>query len=164
MDNILNDISTLTPLGWKEWVSFPDWEIDYIKAKVDTGAQTSTLHAEEMTIFNIDKKIMVKFKIYPWQNNKENGKEVTTEVITFRKIRSSSGCLEKRPVIKTTISVADKTFETELTLTNRQLMGFRMLIGRRTLDKKFVITTAKSCLGKKAPKNIIKSNNRSSCK
>ncbi len=152
------DLNSLTPLGWREWISFPEWEIGYIKAKVDTGAKTSSLHAEDISIFEHQGVRMVTFTVYPWQNSNSDKKAVTAELIAFRNIRSSSGSMERRPVIRTGINVAGRYINTELTLTNRKLMGFRMLLGRKALDQNFLVITGKSYLGKKAPSNIRKLN------
>ena len=161
MNNKTEILDSVTPLGWREWVSFPAWGIDFVKAKVDTGAQTSSLHAEDIEFFRQNGVEFVKFSVFPWQNNNSSRTTVTSELMAFRNIRSSSGCLEKRPVVLADIRVAGITFKTELTLTNRELMGFRMLLGRRALDKGFAVITGRSYLGIKAPKDVHKLNSRS---
>ena len=152
------ELSRLTPLGWREWVSFPEWGIDFIKAKVDTGAKTSSLHAEDLCFLEEDGVKKVRFSVYPRQNNNGGKKTVTAELLAFRNVRSSSGCLEKRPVVLADINVAGKEFKTELTLTNRELMGFRMLLGRAALDNGFSVITGRSYLGIRAPGEIRKLN------
>ena len=151
-------MKSYTPLGWQEWVSFPGWDIDFIKAKVDTGARTSSLHAEDISFFKKDGSDWAEFTVYPWQKNNSDAKTITAELVAFRKVRSSSGCQEKRPVVLADISVAGITFKTEITLTNRELMGFRMLLGRKSLNKRFSVITSKSHLGIKAPEEIRKLN------
>ena len=158
MSRLSEVLNSYTPLGWQEWVSFPEWDINFIKAKVDTGAKTSSLHAEDISIFSKDGKDWVEFTIYPWQKNNSDAKSISAELIGFRKVRSSSGSQEKRPVVMTGISVAGISFETEITLTNRELMGFRMLLGRKALDRRFAVITSRSHLGIKAPSEIRQLN------
>lgn len=148
----------LTPLGWKEWVAFPDWGLDYIKAKVDTGAQTSSLHVEDPVEFMRDGKRWVEFTVCPWQKNKMDALKVSAPVVDHRPVRSSSGQQENRLVILVKLDLAGEQFEAELTLTNRDKMGFRMLLGREALSHRFVVMAGKSHLGTKAPREIIGRN------
>jgi hypothetical protein len=154
-----HDLSTLSHVGWREWVGIPAWGVDYIKAKVDTGARTSSIHAEEIKSFHKDGNPWVRFTIHPWQENiKDGGIRVEAPVASWRSVRSSSGHEEMRPVVTADLVVADVSFSTELTLTNRDEMGFRMLLGRRALTHRFVVVPGKSYLGGIPPKEVRMKN------
>ncbi|MDF1569531.1 MAG: RimK/LysX family protein [Spirochaetaceae bacterium] len=153
------DLSPLTPVGWREWVGIPAWGVDYIKAKVDTGARTSSIHAEEIESLHKDGKPWVRFTIHPWQGEMgDEGIRVEAPVVSWRSVRSSSGHEEMRPVVTADLVVADVAFSTEITLTNRDEMGFRMLLGRRALNHRFVVIPGKSYLGGIPPKAVRMKN------
>ncbi len=158
MSRFTDEPGSLTPLGWREWVSFPAWGINCIKAKVDTGARTSSLHAEDIDFYEDGGVKFVRFSVFPWQKNNTGKKTVTAELVGFRNVRSSSGFQERRPVITADICVAGIDVKTEVTLTNRKLMGFRMLLGRRVLEQGFVVIAGKSYLGTKVSGVIRKQN------
>jgi hypothetical protein len=134
----------LQVIGWREWVSLPSLGIDKIKAKVDSGAKTSSIHAFNIKTYKRGNKQFVKFSLHPEQKNAENEIECRAEVLEFRKVKSSNGQSELRPVILTKIKVLEDTYEIEMTLTNRDEMGFRMLLGRESIRKRFLIDTGKS--------------------
>lgn len=143
-------------IGWREWVSLPKLKIGRIKAKIDTGAKTSSIHAEEIEFLTIKGKEFVRFTLYPMQGNHEKKKRLKAEVVDHRRVRSSNGISEIRPVILTDISMGLRTWPIEVTLTNRDLMGFRLLLGREALKNRFIIYPGKSFLlssetRKKAP-------------
>jgi hypothetical protein len=144
----------LIEIGWREWVDFPLWAVNHIKAKVDSGARTSSLHADNLEFFKKDGKDMVRFVVQPWQRSTKDPVNVEMPVHAMREIRSSSGQAEKRPVIITKIKVAEKIYDAEITLTNRDLMGFRMLLGRELLRGRFLINPGQSYLGGRPPKAI----------
>ncbi len=154
------DFSNLTPIGWREWISFPEWGVDYMKVKVDTGARTSSLHVGEIEYFEKDSGPWVRFNVYPWQKSFTERASVTAPVKDFRTVKSSSGCQQRRPVIMALIQLAGHTFPVELTLTNRSSMGFRMLLGRAAMRKKFIVIPGKSYLGLR-PDPEIRAKNRS---
>ncbi|MEB3341251.1 ATP-dependent zinc protease [Okeania sp.] len=133
-------------IGWREWVILPEIGITKIKAKIDTGARSSALHAFDIKTFEIDGKRMVKFKVHPQQKDTNLIVTAEAELIDERKVRSSSGVAEIRPVISTEINLMNQKWQIELTLTNRELMGFRMLLGRQAVRKKFLINPSKSYL------------------
>ncbi|QEN09412.1 hypothetical protein EXM22_16030 [Oceanispirochaeta crateris] len=153
-------LNKLTPIGWREWASFPDWGIDYIKVKIDSGAKTSSIHVDDLVYFEKENTSWVRFKVSPWQKSNEDQMTVESPVHSQREIRSSSGYLEKRPVVVVLLKVAGKVLEVELSLTNRSKMGFRMLLGREALNGNFQIITGKSYLSGKPPKEIRQMNNR----
>ena len=139
-------------IGWREWVSLPDLDISQIKVKVDTGAKTSSLHAEEMERFLRKGRPWVRFQLYPMQRSHVGGRKVELEVIDERRIRSSNGQVEKRPVVQTNIHFCGRTWPIELTLSNRDLMGFRMLLGREAIHEQFIVDVSHSFLASKLRK------------
>lgn len=133
-------------IGWREWVSLPKLKISRIKAKIDTGAKTSSIHAEDIEFLTVKGKDFVRFTLYPMQGNHLKKKRITSEVVDYRRVRSSNGLSELRPVILTDISMGRRTWLIEITLTNRDLMGFRLLLGREALKNRFIIYPGKSFL------------------
>ncbi len=146
-------------MGWREWVVLPDLNIDWIKAKIDTGARTSSLHAEDVEVTREDGIDRVQFTVAPWQMSTLDSTRSTAELLEFRSVRSSSGEAEDRPVILTTVRIAGTEVLAELTLTRRDEMGFRMLIGREALRQRFAVDSGSSYLGKR-PARDIRSRNR----
>jgi ribosomal protein S6--L-glutamate ligase len=139
--------------GWREWVSLPSLEISHIKAKMDTGARTSSLHAFDLQPFKKNGDPWVKFKVYPFQRNKKIVRQCVAQVIDHRWVKSSNGHREKRYVINTDIKIGDEQWSIELTLTNRDEMGFRMLLGRTAMKKKVIVDASRSyCIGKRVKK------------
>ena len=141
-----------TLIGWREWARLPANGIDWIKAKIDTGARTSSLHAYDIEEFTRGGRDWVRFRIRPWQESLDDITEVELRVHDRRVIRSSSGHSEDRIVVRMRIELAGRAVKAEVTLTNRDEMGFRMLIGREALRQGFRIDPAKSFLGGRAPK------------
>ncbi len=134
-------------IGWREYVGLPELKVKGIKVKVDTGAATSALHAEDIFIFNEDGKKKVIFTIYPQQGNKTKKVHAEAELIEMRSVRSSTGHVTERPVIRTTIKIGiEELYDIDITLVNRDIMGFRMLLGRKALKKKFLVHPGKSFL------------------
>ncbi|NEO58818.1 MAG: ATP-dependent zinc protease [Okeania sp. SIO3B5] len=133
-------------IGWREWIALPEIGITRIKAKIDTGARSSALHAFDIETFEIDGKPKVKFKIHPQQRDTNQTVIAEAELIDERNVRSSSGQAELRPVILTEVNLMQKKWSVELTLTNRKLMGFRMLLGRQAVRGFFLINPGKSYL------------------
>jgi hypothetical protein len=134
-------------VGWREWVSLPDLGVAWVKAKLDTGARSSSIHAYDLSHFERDGAPWVRFEVHPWQS--ASGTSVTAEcpVHDIRAVRSSSGHVEKRVVIRTDIVILERTIQAEVTLTNRDVMGFRMLVGREALRQGFVVDSRRSFLG-----------------
>ena len=146
----------LKVIGWREWIAFPKLGIKKVKAKVDSGARTSSLHAFDVSLFKRKGQQYVRFLVHPHQRNSKEELECTSKVLEFRKVKSSNGQSELRPVILTPIQLLGETFEAEVTLTNRDEMGFRMLLGRESIRKRFLIDTGKSFLGGPAKKKVTK--------
>jgi hypothetical protein len=133
-------------IGWREWVGLPEFGVESIKAKVDTGARTSSLHAFDLEEFRKGSTAMVRFKIHPEQRNAQREKTVEAKVKDWRGVRSSSGEVEHRPVILTQIEIFGDRWEVELTLTRRDAMGFRMLLGRQAIRGHLVVDPGRSYL------------------
>jgi hypothetical protein len=133
-------------IGWRERVSFPDFDVIGVKAKVDSGAQTSSIHAFRPKFSQKDDEEWVSFEIHPRRRSRKNAVRVRAKVKTRRRIRSSNGKSEIRPVIETTMILGGETFVTELTLANRHLMAYRMILGRSALRGRFTIDPGKSYL------------------
>lgn len=141
-----------TMIGWEEWCGFPDLGLPAIKAKVDTGAKTSALHAYDIEPFEREGTAFVRFKIHPLQKNKMLEVQCEAPVADFRGVTSSNGERDRRYVIKTPMVLGEKVVDAEVTLTSRHKMTFRMLLGRDAIKQaKFVVDPAKSyLLGKKS--------------
>jgi len=125
--------------GWREWVALPELGIFRIKAKMDTGARTSCIHAFEVEPFERDGAKWVRFSVHPEQDNIEHIITCEAEVVDFRSVTDSGGHREMRYVIKTLIEFKNMRWPAEFTLTNRDTMKFRMLVGRTTMNGRLVI-------------------------
>jgi len=143
-------------LGWREWLSLPELSIPYIKAKVDTGARTSALHTFELETFRQSGKFMVCFSIHPLQKREDVVIQCTAEVIDERWVSDSGGHREQRYVIHTPVRFGDHERPIEITLTNRDTMSFRMLLGRTAMNTNFVVEPGASYLFGKPGKKEIK--------
>lgn len=142
-------------IGWREWISLPELDVDFIKAKVDTGAKTSVLHADGIKIVRKGEKRYVRFIIYPSQRSSHQARPARALLVEKRVIRSSSGHESKRPVIRTQIKIGNQMWPIEVTLVDRAVMGFRMLLGRQALHKRFVVDPAHSFLiGNRPPRSL----------
>ncbi|GMA28148.1 ATP-dependent zinc protease family protein [Arenivirga flava] len=146
-----------TLAGWREWVQLPDVGVPWIKAKLDTGAQTSSIHAYEPEVFESGGEEWVRFRIRPWQKGAD---EVGVEcpLVDIRRVRSSSGHVEERYVVAMRLVLVEREIEAEVTLSNRDQMGFRMLIGREALQQGFAVDASQSFLGERAPRASRRSN------
>ncbi len=136
-------------IGWREWVGLPDLGIKKIKAKVDTGARSSSLHAFDVQVFERDGAKWVRFQVHPIQRKDARSVEVEAPVLEFRSVRSSSGKAAVRPVILTTVELLGISWPIELTLASRDKMGFRMLLGREAFRGKFLVDAGRSYFGGK---------------
>lgn len=133
-------------IGWREWVSLPDLAIPQIKAKVDTGAKTSALHAFYVQSFERNGSAWVRFGVHPMQSSTGQVIECEAPVKDVRRVTDSGGHAEMRPVIETSLVIYGEVRVIELTLTDRETMMFRMLLGRSALKKRFVVDSGKSFL------------------
>lgn len=139
-------MSEMLTLGWREWVSLPALGIDRIKAKVDTGARTTALHAFEVHPYELDGRQRVRFLMHPLQKDTETVVECHADVIDQRSVRDSGGHAEHRWVIETRLRIGEHEWTCEATLTARDDMLFRMLIGRTALRGRCLVDPARSYL------------------
>lgn len=130
-------------MGWREWISLPELQLD-IKAKVDTGARTSALHAFALRPFKEGNRDRIHFDIHPIQKNTDLVITCVADIIDQRFVTDSGGHREERYVICTPITIGEETWPIEITLTERDTMLFRMLLGRRAIRKRFIVNPAKS--------------------
>ena len=144
-------------VGSEEWCAFPELGIPAIKARVDSGAKTSSLHAFNIQKFKRGGKSWVSFEVHPLQNNGSTVIRCKSPVVDKRVVKSSSGIPETRHVISTPIKVDGETWDVELTLTNRDSMGYRMLLGREAMSGRMLVDPAISfSLGEISEDQIIK--------
>jgi hypothetical protein len=133
-------------IGWREWVSLPDLDVTYMKAKVDTGADTSSLHAFNVEKFERGGIDYVRFEIHPKQRSKKPTITCEAPLIIERTVKNPGGRSELRPVIRTRLIVAGQELDALVNLTSRDEMGFRMLLGRRAIRNAFVVDPGRSYL------------------
>ncbi len=131
-------------LGWREWVGLPDLRIGALKAKIDTGARTSALHAFYTEYFERNNATWVRFGVHPQQGSLEHVVHCEAPVIDTRDVTDSGGHREARPVIQTTLILGGQPRTIEMTLTDRDSMLFRMLIGRTAIHTGIVVSPGES--------------------
>ncbi len=140
----------LLTLGWREWVGLPDLGITAIKAKVDTGARTSALHAFGLRAYTEDGRDRVEFSMHPIQKDVDTVVTCHADIVDSRVVTDSGGHKEERYVIETTLAIGRFTWPIEATLTSRDDMLFRMLLGRTAMNHRARVDPARSYLvGKK---------------
>jgi hypothetical protein len=137
----------LPVMGWREWISLPELGVTRIKAKVDTGARSSSLHAFDVELFTRRGRRMVRFEVHPLQRSTRPRVVAEVELHDMRTVRSSSGHETLRPVIVTPVEFAGGSWDVELTLANRDTMGFRMLLGRQAVRGRLLVDPGRSFYG-----------------
>ncbi|MDH3870314.1 MAG: ATP-dependent zinc protease [Desulfuromonadales bacterium] len=141
-----------TIIGWREWLALPELQVPAIKAKIDTGARTSALHAFFVEPFTREGRQMVRFGVHPLQKRLDVEIFCEAPVKDFREVSDSGGHREMRYVIETTILIGDLPRQVEMTLTNRDNMKFRMLLGRTAMEGLQVIPDQSYLTGRKRHK------------
>ena len=145
-------------VGWREWVALPQAELDWVKAKIDTGARSSAIHAFDLEVEERDGAEWVRFSIHPWQKSDEDHAELTLPVLDRREVKSSNGQVEQRYAVNLDVTLAGRTITTVMTLSNRDEMGFRMLIGREALERGFLVDSSRSYAGGKPRRAVRRLN------
>ncbi len=133
-------------LGWEEWLSLPELGLPAIRTKVDTGARTSALHAQEIERFGPANKPQVRFLIQPDPKNPALEVTCSAKVVDRREITSSNGETELRYIIETPVRMSGRTWPIQISLTNRENMNYRMLLGRRALVEDMIVDPNEACL------------------
>jgi hypothetical protein len=138
-------------IGWREWIALPRLGLQQIKAKIDTGATTSALHAFSLDVFKQGGKPKIQFSIHPHQRTLQVISCVA-DIIDVRWVTDSGGHREERYVIRTPVRLGERQWEIDITLTNRDTMAYRMLLGRTALRNLFIVDPAHSYLLSHKPK------------
>lgn len=136
-----------TEIGWREWVSLPELGVTAIQAKVDTGADSSSLHAFNQERFERDGVEYIRFEIHPKKRSKTGVIQCESRIVMDRKVKNPGGRMELRPIISTSLVLNGIPIRALINLTQRDEMSFRMLIGRRTMRGKFLVNPGRSYLG-----------------
>lgn len=143
-------------VGWREWVALPGLGVPLLKAKVDTGARSSALHAFDMERFEREGLPWVRFTVHPFQGDVQTTIRAECQLLGQRVVKSSGGQSETRPVVAADVEIAGQRWEIELTLTNRDAMGFRMLLGRQAVRGRFVVDPNRSFVqGRRKPRGPL---------
>ena len=149
--------SSNTIIGNQEWCSLPELGVHAIKVRVDSGAATSAIHATNITEFEQDGQSWVEYELQPLTEDQQIVVKCQSRVLKKRRIKSSNGDVESRYVIKTPIKLSRKQWDIEVTLTNRDEMDFRMLLGRQAMEDDILISPAREfLLGDKSLQEIQK--------
>lgn len=148
----IKDIGQKLFVGWQEWCQLPELGIPLTKAKIDTGARTSAIHAYNIKTYSRHNKTFVHFEAHPIQRNDQIIVDCKAEVIDERVVMSSTGHKENRLVILTPITLGDTTWDIELTLSNREPLRHRVLLGREALRHHVLIDPSSKLLQGRIPK------------
>lgn len=132
-------------IGWNEWCRLPKLNLPAIKAKIDTGAKTSSLHADNIKAVIRNKKKYVYYDVHPIQRNNDIVVRCRSLVIDERSIMSSNGQKERRYIIATSLRLGTKVWDIELSLSNRDPLKYRLLLGREALSRYVVINPGTAC-------------------
>lgn len=138
-------------IGWREWLMLPDLEITQIKAKIDTGARSSALHVSNIEYFQRGEVDWVRFTAHPHQDDLTHTVIAEASLLEIRSVKNSGGQEESRPVIQTTVALGHQRWQVEMTLTSRDQMGFRMLLGREAVRDRFLVHAGQSYLQSTKP-------------
>ncbi|HMM97157.1 RimK/LysX family protein [Phycicoccus sp.] len=147
----MTDSHSYTLAGWREWVSLPALGVPWVKAKLDTGARSSAVHAFDLEDLERDGRRWARFSIHPWQRSSADAVQCECPVLDVRGVRSSSGHAEERLVVAMDLVLMGREVAAEVTLARRDEMGFRMLVGREALRQGFAVDPGRSYLGGRPP-------------
>ena len=142
-------MKSLDILGWREWAALPELGISRIKCKVDTGARSSAIHASEIEVDQ--ERNLVQFKVQPTQGKSSRQVICTAALFDERVVTDSGGNRERRFFIETPVVIGAHEWAVEMSLTDRDTMRFRMLLGRTAMKSRFIVNPAKSYLVGKKP-------------
>ncbi|MFH1672973.1 MAG: RimK/LysX family protein [Pseudomonadota bacterium] len=131
-------------IGWREWLALPELGVPAIKAKVDTGARTSALHTFQIEAFEAQGKLRVRFGIHPLQRRTDIELFCVSDVVDERMVTDSGGHRELRYVIQTPVRIGTMQWPIEVSLTDRDTMLFRILLGRSAIKRRFLVDSARS--------------------
>ena len=137
----------LVIIGWREWLALPQLRIPRIKAKIDTGARSSSLHAFDLETFQDSGNPFVRFNVHPVQRRDDLSVSCEAPIHDIRSVRSSSGVAAERIVIQTAVMWMGETWTVDLTLADRAQMGFRMLLGREAIRSRMLVDPGQSYFG-----------------
>jgi hypothetical protein len=126
-------------IGWREWIRFPDFSGVRVRAKIDTGARTSALHAANIKVFEQDGRPMVSFDMFPRARSTETIVPCMAPLIARRRIRNSGGQETFRYIIETNIEIGGDVWPIEISLTQRDRLQLRMLLGRTALGGRYLV-------------------------
>lgn len=141
-------------IGWREWVELPDFALGKIKAKIDTGARSSSIHAFDIEAFDRNGEKWVRFKIHPLQHSDDTVVDCSAKVKDYRSVTDSGGHKTMRYIIETSFQIGTDVFTAELSLFNRSNMLFRMLVGRTALKGRYLVDPSRSYCLSSAPPHI----------
>jgi ribosomal protein S6--L-glutamate ligase len=147
-------------LGWEEWVALPELGLQAIKVKVDTGARTSALHAFYVEPFGPSRARRVRFGVHPLPRRRDVAIECTARLIDYREVKSSSGDSGARYVIETPIRIGKRQWPIEITLADRNMMTYRMLLGRQAIQGGILVDPSSSFLQPKLHYNVYERSRR----
>ncbi len=139
-------VTKITIIGWREYIEFPELAVPRVKAKIDTGARSSALHAFDIRRQKRDGQEWVRFAVHPVQRDDDLVIECEAPLHDERMVRSSTGHEQLRPVIRPLIRLGGRRFRIDLTLASRDMMGFRMLLGREAVRRRFLVDAGHSFL------------------
>jgi ribosomal protein S6--L-glutamate ligase len=151
-------------LGWEEWVGLPDIGLPALKAKIDTGAKTSALHAYQVAGTRRNGIDFVEFRVHPARRRRDLDILCCAQIIDRRDVISSNGEKEQRYVIETRLNIGGRSWLIEVTLTNRQTMNSRMLLGRQALQQGVIIDPGHSFLLPRLSYSLYKAKSRRAAK
>jgi len=145
-DPVVGESQPMFVIGWREWVGLPGLDVRRIKAKIDTGARSSSIHAFDVETYMSADGERVRFSIHPIQTRDDIFINADVPILERRHVRSSNGEVSERIVIRTPLEILQRRVLVDLTLANRDAMGFRMLVGREAIRSRFLVDPAASFL------------------